>query len=208
MKKYALIILFVTLFTQNVFARELSIRITKVEVAPKTKDISFSEEYGIDAALNYLDTLQSVIKTSSWTGDDDLEVQLAIGFCDKNNNPNYIPDWSSRCRQLIQINEGTFLVRANYSNKPDVFLPANSYSIPFNTESQEIPYEASASVTIKGDAKNLQIYAYDLGFDDEMLSESPIPSQCFSAIIAQEVTHCTITSKGKLTFEFAIDVID
>lgn len=208
MKKYALITLFVTLFAQNLFARELSIRITKIEVAPNTKDISFSEEYGIDAALQYLDTLQNVVKTSALTGDDDLEVQLAFGFCNKNENPKYVPDWSSRCTDIFKINEGTMLVKANYSDKPNVFLPANSYSIPFNIESQEIPYEASTSATIRGNAKNLQIYAYDLGFDDEMLSETPIPSQCFSALIAQEVTHCTMTAKGKLNLEIALDVID
>lgn len=207
MKKYALITLFVTLFAQNLFARELSIRITKIEVAPNTKDIGFSEEYGIDAALNYLDTLQNMVKISALTGDDDLEVQLALGFCEPNKNPKYLPDWSSRCREIFQINEGNIRIKANYSNKPDVFLPSNSYAIPFNLISQDIPYKYTTSLTAIGKANNLQIYAYDWGFDNEMLSET-LPSQCFSDIIAAKVEHCDLIAKGKLNLEISVDTVD
>ena len=142
-------------------------------------DIGFSQEYGIDTVLDY-------IHASFLTGDTDLEMNLGLGFCDENKNSKSLPDWSARCRPIAKINQNEIIIRANPSKKSEVFIPANYiFQIPFDQKTNDIDFRPSSSVHAFGPAENLKIFAYDWGFDEEMLAETK-PSPCFSDIIAIE----------------------
>ncbi len=187
-KMYAILILLITLIAHSSFAKDLQITLNKITVPPGARDISFIDNLG-----------------GNFIVDDDLEMKIDLGLCSHATNSKSIPDLASRCRNLVSI--GYRDVPANLTSKPVTIIPNDRFETPLSINLEKIR-AFSPTTTIASSIKDLKIFAYDEGADQEMLAVTDL-SLCFYQIFFQgRKTACPLKASGTLILDFTVQAIE